>query len=187
MFWRLNWDSKFETKEVTIKVFWKNTLVYRNKNPRCKAEEAWGRDKLRNIRGVLLQNLDRKFLIHRSNANISLFEAEITITWRSVTAILYCAHIVAWALMSAPRDWSFANARKASSKHDNASGSWFCSRWTSPVLKQNEAAAPRGTCNEENKKNILRGRWESYAYKIINIRKNNRLNGISKLLSFSVL
>lgn len=77
------------------------------------------------------------------------FTSQTNNTCRRVTAILYWAQIVAWALMSAPRDWSFASARKPSSKQDNASDSWFCSRWTSPVLKQTEAAAPRGTCNKK--------------------------------------
>ena len=71
-------------------------------------------------------------------------------TWRRVTAILYWAQMVAWALISAPRDWSLASARKDSSKQDNASESWFCSRWTSPILKHIEAAAPRGTCYEKS-------------------------------------
>lgn len=78
-------------------------------------------------------------------------------TWRRVTAILYWAQMVAWALISAPRDWSLASARKASSKQDNASESWFCSRWASPVLKHIEAAAPRGTCYK--KKHIIRKQW----------------------------
>lgn len=62
--------------------------------------------------------------------------------------------------MSAPRELSFASARKASSKQDRASGNWFCSRCTSPVLKQTEAAAPRGTY------------YNKYSYVTIKLYKN---------------
>ena len=88
----------------------------------------------------------------------SLSCLEFGFTWRRVTAILYWAEMVAWALMSAPRDWSLASARKASSKQDNASESWFCSRWAIPVLKQTDAAAPRGTCYKETSKG---GEWRN--------------------------